>query len=171
MAKLTAVLGDITTMNVDAIVNAANSRMRGGGGVSGAIHKAAGPGMLQECIDKFPMGLETGLAGWTSGGDLPAKYVIHTPGPNYRAGQQDVALLIASYRNSLAVADELQVKSLAYPLLSAGIYGWPLEEAIHAPVKFLSNALANAQTSVEEITFVALDQAIVQQIAQAIENV
>lgn len=93
MPKITAELGDITKLQVDAIVNAANNAMRGGGGVDGAIHDAGGPDILRECIDRFPDGLATGDAGWTTAGELPARWVIHTVGPNYKAGQRDRALL------------------------------------------------------------------------------
>ncbi len=120
MTHLNVVLGDITTQHVDAIVNAANRQMRGGGGVDGAIHAAAGPVLLQECIRRFPDGLATGEAGWTPAGDLPADFVIHTPGPNYRAGERDVELLRGSYRNCLRVADELGVKTIAFPPAKCG---------------------------------------------------
>src|SRR5215203_6765640 len=86
---ITAVRGDITEQDVDAIVNAANNRMRGGGGVDGAIHRAAGPALLRDCIARFPNGLATGDAGWTTAGNLPARWVIHTVGPNYNAGERD----------------------------------------------------------------------------------
>lgn len=89
MPNITAIHGDITQQQVDAIVNAANNAMRGGGGVDGAIHRGGGPAILQDCIERFPDGLATGDAGWTTAGDLPARWVIHTVGPNYRAGQRD----------------------------------------------------------------------------------
>ena len=125
MPTLTAIQGDITSQSVDAIVNAANNAMRGGGGVDGAIHRAGGPEVLADCIKRFPRGLATADAGWTSAGDLPAQWVIHTVGPNYRAGQQDRELLVSCYRRALEVADELGVRSIAFPLISAGVYGWP----------------------------------------------
>ncbi|WP_165215811.1 O-acetyl-ADP-ribose deacetylase [Schaalia sp. ZJ1691] len=153
MTVLNATVGDITTQNVDAIVNAANTRMRGGGGVDGAIHRAAGPSLLEECIARFPNGLETGKAGWTHGFNLPARFVIHTPGPNYRAGQTDQRLLESSYRNCLAVADELGVDSIAFPLISAGVYGWPKEDA----VKIAVDTLSNTPTQVSQIRIVTLD--------------
>lgn len=151
MTEIKVVEGDITTQNVDAIVNAANTLMRGGGGVDGAIHRAAGAGLLRECIDKFPDGLETSHAGWTHGHNLPAGYVIHVPGPNYSRGQTDPELLKASYRNALAVADELNVRTLAFPLLSAGVYGWPLDDAIQIAVE----TLVTTPTNVEEIRVVS----------------
>ncbi|WOF23226.1 macro domain-containing protein [Microbacterium betulae] len=102
MRTLTAVLGDITLQRADAIVNAANNAMRGGGGVDGAIHRAGGPAVLDDCIERFPHGLATGDAGWTTAGALSATRVIHTVGPNHRAGQTDRALLESCYRRSLA---------------------------------------------------------------------
>src|SRR5699024_2608170 len=135
MVTLTAVHGDITTQQVDAIVNAANTAMRGGGGVDGAIHRAAGPAVLEDCIARFPHGLATGDAGWTTAGELPSRWVIHTVGPNHRAGQTDRSLLVSCYRRSLEVADELGADSLAFPLISAGVYGWPKEDAIAAAVE------------------------------------
>jgi O-acetyl-ADP-ribose deacetylase len=134
---LEVVEGDITEQDVDAIVNAANSAMRGGGGVDGAIHAAAGPGLLKECVKRFPHGLPTGQAGWTTGGKLRARWVIHVVGPNYRAGQRDRSLLTSCYSNALHVADELGVATIAFPLVSAGIYGWPREDAIRAAVETL----------------------------------
>ena len=131
---LTAVLGDITTQDTDAIVNAANTGMRGGGGVDGAIHRAGGRAILEDCVRRFPHGLATGQAGWTTGGNLPARYVIHVVGPNYRAGQTDRGLLVSCYANALAVADELGLASIAFPLVSAGVYGWPLADAVDAAV-------------------------------------
>ncbi|GAA4153991.1 hypothetical protein GCM10022286_01020 [Gryllotalpicola daejeonensis] len=98
MPELSAVLGDITEQRVDAIVNAANNRMRGGGGVDGAIHRAGGPAVLADCIARFPGGLATGDAGWTTAGELSARWVIHTVGPNWAAGQRDRALLESCYR-------------------------------------------------------------------------
>jgi O-acetyl-ADP-ribose deacetylase (regulator of RNase III) len=149
--ELTVVEGDITQQHVDAVVNAANRRMRGGGGVDGAIHAAAGPGLLTECIDRFPRGLATGRAGWTSGHQLPARWVIHVVGPNYTAGETDRGLLVSCYVNALAVADELGARSVAFPLVSAGIYGWPRDDAIAAAV----DTLRSTPTSVAEARMVA----------------
>lgn len=101
MSNITAVHGDITQQQVDAIVNAANNAMRGGGGVDGAIHRSGGPSVLRDCIERFPDGLATGDAGWPTAGELPARWVIHTVGPNYRAGQRDRALLTSCYRRAL----------------------------------------------------------------------
>ncbi|MGO1943933.1 MAG: O-acetyl-ADP-ribose deacetylase [Ancrocorticia sp.] len=160
MVAVTAVLGDITQQNVDAVVNAANTAMRGGGGVDGAIHRAGGPAILEECIARFPNGLPTGDAGWTTAGEMPAQWVIHTVGPNYRAGQKDRALLQSCFRRVLAVADDLQAKSVAFPLISAGVYGWPLDDAIDAAVSTISDT----PTNVAEARIVARDPAILARI-------
>lgn len=143
--RLEVVEGDITRQDVDAIVNAANRAMRGGGGVDGAIHAAAGPGLLRECVERFPDGLATGEAGWTTGHRLPARWVIHVVGPNYRAGERDRELLVSCYRKALRVADELGARSVAFPLVSAGVYGWPFEDAVRAAV----DTLTSTPTSVE----------------------
>jgi O-acetyl-ADP-ribose deacetylase (regulator of RNase III) len=157
---ITAVLGDITTQDVEAIVNAANKAMRGGGGVDGAIHRRGGPAILRDCIARFPNGLATGDAGWTTAGDLPARRVIHTVGPNYRAGQRDRSLLEACYRRALEVADELGARSVAFPLISTGVYGWPRADAIAAAIE----TIAAARTRVAEVRLVASDEAVYKQI-------
>lgn len=149
--RLTVVQGDITTQDVDAVVNAANRRMRGGGGVDGAIHRAGGPAVLEDCRRRFPDGLGTGQAGWTTAGNLPARWVIHVVGPNYNKGERDRSLLTSCYANALAVADELGARRLAFPLVSAGVYGWPREDALAAAVE----TLVGTPTRVEEVTLVA----------------
>ena len=154
--QLTVVRGDITEQDVDAVVNAANRRMRGGGGVDGAIHAAAGPGLLEECVQRFPDGLATGAAGWTTGHALPARWVIHVVGPNYTAGERDRSLLESCYREALAVADEIGAGSVAFPLVSAGIYGWPLEDAVRTAVR----TVRAAATEVGEARFVAFNETI-----------
>jgi len=162
---ITAVQGNITEQNVDAIVNAANSAMRGGGGVDGAIHRAGGPAVLSDCIQRFPDGLATGDAGWTTAGDLAATWLIHTVGPNYNAGQRDRSLLESCYRRSLEVADELDARSVAFPLISAGIYGWPQCDAIVAAIETI---IATA-TRVNDVRLVcfgpAVHQAVLEQLA------
>lgn len=160
MPRITAVRGDITPQDVDAIVNAANSGMRGGGGVDGAIHRAGGPAVLRDCIERFPHGLATGDAGWTTAGNLPARWVIHTVGPNYRAGQRDPELLRSCYRRSLEVADKLGAQSIAFPLISAGIYGWPLHDAI----VIAAETISSAATKVDDVRLVAIDADIVNRI-------
>jgi O-acetyl-ADP-ribose deacetylase (regulator of RNase III) len=130
-------VGDITSQNVDAIVNAANSTLLGGGGVDGAIHRRGGPSILEECrklrASRFPSGLPTGEAVITTAGNLLAKHVIHTVGPICRGGSgPDATRLAACYRNSLALAAEHQLRSIAFPAISTGAYGYPRELA--APV-------------------------------------
>ncbi|MBC9943982.1 O-acetyl-ADP-ribose deacetylase [Leucobacter sp. cx-328] len=156
MTTVTAVLGSITEQHVDAIVNAANYRMRGGGGVDGAIHRAGGRSILEECIARFPDGLATGDAGFTTAGDLPAKWVIHTPGPNYGRGQNDPELLASCYRRSMEVASELGAQSVAFPLLSSGIYRWPIEDAI----KIAVHTLSQVKSDVSEVRLVTIDAAV-----------
>jgi O-acetyl-ADP-ribose deacetylase (regulator of RNase III) len=151
MPEVTVVLGDITEQRVDAIVNAADNRMRGGGGVDGAIHRAGGPAILADCIARFPDGLATGDAGWTTAGLMPARWVIHTVGPNYRAGERDRSLLVSCYRRSLEVAAELGVSTVAFPLISAGSYGWPKDDAIRAAVE----TLLTSESAVQEARIVA----------------
>lgn len=152
--EVTVVRGDITRQHVDAVVNAANHAMRGGGGVDGAIHRAGGPAVLADCIARFPHGLATGDAGWTTAGSMPARWVIHVVGPNYRAGQRDRSLLLSCYSRALAVADSLGAATVAFPLVSAGIYGWPRDDAIAAPLE----VFASASTSVTEARLVAFDE-------------
>lgn len=164
MATITAVLGDITKERVDAIVNAANNAMRGGGGVDGAIHRAGGPAVLADCIARFPNGLETGGAGWTTAGDLPARWVIHTVGPNYNAGQRDGALLASCYRSALEVAVELGARSIAFPLISAGVYGWPQRNAIVTAI----DTVGRSQTTVEDVRLVAFDESVHRAITDAL---
>ncbi|RLK49721.1 O-acetyl-ADP-ribose deacetylase [Microbacterium telephonicum] len=166
MPKPTAVLGDITTQHVDAIVNAANRAMRGGGGVDGAIHRAGGPAILDDCIARYPHGLATGDAGWTTAGALPAQWVIHVVGPNHAAGERDRALLVSCYRRALTVADRLGVRSIAFPLVSAGIYGWPKADAVDIAV----TTIAGAATAVTEARVVAFDAATHELVADRIRR-
>ena len=153
--RMAVVVADITTLAVDAVVNAANNRMRGGGGVDGAIHAAGGPEVLADCVRRFPDGLATGDAGWTTAGLMPARWVIHVVGPNHRAGETDRSLLTSCYRRALEVADELGARSLAFPLVSAGIYGWPREDAVDAALE----TLRGTPTSVELARMVAFGHA------------
>lgn len=163
---LEVVEGDITRLQVDAVVNAANSAMRGGGGVDGAIHRAGGPAVLEDCIVRFPDGLPTGQAGWTTAGEMPARWVIHVVGPNHRAGQTDRSLLTGCYANALKVADELGARTVAFPLVSAGIYGWPKEDAIRAAVE----TLRRTPTQVETATLVAYDHKTFEQIQSVVQE-
>jgi len=164
--EITLVEGDITTQEVDAVVNAANSAMRGGGGVDGAIHRAGGPAVLEDCKQRFPDGLATGDAGWTTAGKMPARWVIHVVGPNYRAGQTDRSLLTSCYARALEVADELGVRTVAFPLVSAGIYGWPLGDAVDAAV----GTLSGAETRVEEARIVAFGREVADAIRQRLST-
>src|ERR671933_228296 len=137
--RVEAVAGDITRQHVDAVVNAANSALLGGGGVDGAIHAAAGPRLLEDCRrlrrTTHPQGLEVGAAAATPGYDLPARWVIHTVGPNRHRGQTDPDLLASCFRRSLDVAAQLPARSVAFPAVSAGVYGWPVEEVAAVAVE------------------------------------
>jgi O-acetyl-ADP-ribose deacetylase (regulator of RNase III) len=153
--QVTAVQGDITQQHVDVVVNAANAAMRGGGGVDGAIHRAGGPAILADCIARFPNGLPTGAAGWTTAGHLPARAVVHVVGPNYGAGQRDPALLASCYREALRLAAELDARTIAFPAVSAGIYRWPLPDAARIAVQTVRDE--GAATPLEEARFVLRD--------------
>jgi O-acetyl-ADP-ribose deacetylase (regulator of RNase III) len=136
--------GDITTQHVDVIVNAANSSLLGGGGVDGAIHRKGGPDILAETrmlrASKYGRGLPVGQAVATTAGRLPARWVVHTVGPVHSTGEDRSELLRACYENSLRVADELGATSVAFPLISAGIYGWPVEDAVRQALAVLRAA-------------------------------
>lgn len=142
MTTLSVVQGDITTLEVDAIVNAANNHLVGGGGVDGAIHRAGGPSILSECLDWVAQhgALPTGEAMVTSGGDLPSRYVIHTVGPVYGANHSEEArrLLSLCYVSSLELAESLACDSLAFPNISTGVYGYPKEEAARVAIDTVS---------------------------------
>jgi O-acetyl-ADP-ribose deacetylase (regulator of RNase III) len=152
--ELTAVHGDITVQDVDAIVNAANSSLLGGGGVDGAIHRAGGPEILAECralrSSDYAGGLPTGESVATTAGRMPARWVIHTVGPVYSADEDRSALLRCAYTTALAVADEIGARSVAFPLISAGVYRWPLEDAVQQAI----TAVRSADTAVDEIRLV-----------------
>ena len=165
--EVTIERGDITAQQVDAVVNAANTEMRGGGGVDGAIHRAGGPAVLADCIERFPNGLPTGQAGWTTAGDLPARWVIHVVGPNYSRGQTDRSLLTSCYSNALAVADALGAETVAFPLVSAGIYGWPLDDAAAAAVE----TLRSTPSKVSEARLVAFGDAAYDALREALRRV
>jgi O-acetyl-ADP-ribose deacetylase (regulator of RNase III) len=150
--------GDITEQAVDAIVNAANGSLMGGGGVDGAIHRAGGPAILEECkrvrASQYPDGLPTGQAVATAAGDLPARWVIHTVGPVYAKSEDRSGLLTSCHVESLRVADELGAHSVAFPAISTGVYGYPLDEA--APLALA--AVRDADTRVQEVRFVLFDE-------------
>ncbi|MBS2936477.1 O-acetyl-ADP-ribose deacetylase [Nocardioides sp. J2M5] len=164
-ARVTLVEGDITAQQVDAVVNAANRSMRGGLGVDGAIHTAGGPDVLADCVRRFPHGLETGQAGWTTAGLMPARWVIHVVGPDWTRGQRDRGLLTSCYSGALAVADELGARSVAFPLVSAGVYGWPRDDAIRAAV----DTLRTTATDVEEARIVAFGRRAHDEVAAVLE--
>lgn len=148
--RVVAVEGDITTLAVDAVVNAANSRVRGGGGVDGAIHAAGGPAILADCRRLFPSGLATGDAGATVAGDLPSRWVIHAVGPHRHAGQDDPALLESAYRRSFEVAVEIGARTVACSLIGAGVYGWTVAESVDAAL----SALATGRPDLDEVQLV-----------------
>jgi O-acetyl-ADP-ribose deacetylase len=154
MPRIVLLEGDITDQDVDAIVNAANASLMGGGGVDGAIHRKGGPTILEECrqlkATDWPNGLATGRAAATTGGRLPARWVIHTVGPVYSGSEDRSALLASCHAESLRIADELGARSVAFPAVSTGVYGYPIDEA--APVAI--GAVRGADTQVEEVRFV-----------------
>jgi O-acetyl-ADP-ribose deacetylase (regulator of RNase III) len=154
MPRIVLVEGDITTQDVDAIVNAANSTLLGGGGVDGAIHDRGGPAILEECkkirATEWPDGLPTGRAVATTGGDLPARWVIHTVGPVYASGEDPSALLASCHTESLRVADELGARTVAFPAISTGVYGYPLDEAARVAIE----SIRSADAEVQEVRFV-----------------
>ncbi|MFF7788631.1 O-acetyl-ADP-ribose deacetylase [Streptomyces sp. NPDC007991] len=158
MTAIELAQGDITRESVDAIVNAANSSLLGGGGVDGAIHRRGGPAILQECrrlrASRYGKGLPTGQAVATTAGDLDARWVIHTVGPVHSATEDRSALLASCYRESLRVADELGARTVAFPAVSTGVYGWPMDDGARIAVE----TVRAADTAVEEVRFVLFDE-------------
>lgn len=158
MTTLTLVHGDITAQHVDALVNAANSSLLGGGGVDGAIHRRGGPEILDACRDlrasQYGKGLPTGRAVATTAGRLDARWVIHTVGPVWSATEDRSGLLASCYRESLRVADELGARTVAFPAISTGVYRWPMDDAARIAVE----TVRAADTAVEEVRFVLFDE-------------
>lgn len=156
--SLVLVLGDITDQRADAIVNAANSSLLGGGGVDGAIHRKGGPEILAECralrAGHYGKGLRTGEAVATTAGRLDARWVIHTVGPVWSRGEDRSESLASCYRESLRVADELGARTVAFPAISTGIYGWPLDDGARIAVE----TVRRTRTAVEEVRFVLFDE-------------
>jgi O-acetyl-ADP-ribose deacetylase (regulator of RNase III) len=153
--RLQVVVGDITAEDVDAIANAANEALRGGGGVDGAIHAAAGPELMAELRSRYPDGTPTGSAVATGGHRLPARWVLHAVGPVWRGGgRQEEDLLRGAYRSCLSLADELGARSLSFPAISLGIYGYPIEEGARVALDTVAGHLAGADTSLELVRFV-----------------
>lgn len=160
MVKIEVILGDITTFDVDAIVNAANTSLLGGGGVDGAIHRAAGPELLAEC--KTLNGCQTGAAKITQGYRLPARYVIHAVGPRWRDGNHcEAELLTSCYKNCMALASTHHIKTLAFPAISCGIYGYPINEAAKIAVQTVKE-YAQKNLDFEHIYFVCYNDEILQ---------
>ena len=156
--KITFVQGDITEQDVDAIVNAANHSLLGGGGVDGAIHRRGGPEILAECqklrLDKYPDGLPTGQAVATTAGRLKARWVIHTVGPTYAKSKDKSQLLADCFRNSLRIADELGAATVAFPAISTGVYRWPVDDAARIALE----TVRASESRADEVRFVLFDQ-------------
>lgn len=152
MSEIKIIQGDITTLGVDVIVNAANSSLLGGGGVDGAIHRAAGPGLLKEC--RALHGCATGDAKITGGYNLPAQFVIHTVGPVWQGGKDKEAILLANcYRNSLQLAVDHHLQSIAFPAISTGVYGYPFNQASEIAIQTITDFLKKPGT-IQEVIFV-----------------
>jgi O-acetyl-ADP-ribose deacetylase (regulator of RNase III) len=170
---LTLLVGDITKIPVDAIVNAANSALIGGGGVDGAIHRAGGPQIMQE-LDAIRAEIgrcETGSAVVTSAGNLPAKYVFHAVGPVYNDGQHGEPELLAScYRKAFQLANERKIASISFPAISTGVYGYPIPEAARVALREILKNL-RSETSVIEVTVVLFDQSTYKAFADASRGV
>ena len=170
MPRIVLLEGDLTEQDTDAIVNAANATLMGGGGVDGAIHRTGGPTILQECkqlrATDWPDGLPTGKAAVTTGGRLPARWVIHTVGPVYARSEDRSALLASCHTESLRVADELGATTVAFAAISTGVYGYPLDEAARVAIA----AVRDARTAVDEVRFVLFGRDAYEAFARALED-
>ena len=170
--SLTLIQGDITEQETDAIANAANNSLLGGGGVDGAIHRAGGPQILEECIKirEKQSGCDTGEAVITTGGNLAAKYVIHTVGPIWRGGDENEPNLLANcYNNSLRLAVENGIKTISFPSISTGVYGYPVEKAASVALRAVTEFLQN-DNSLHEVIFVLYDKWTYQAYEEALKS-
>ncbi|TDC38920.1 O-acetyl-ADP-ribose deacetylase [Micromonospora sp. KC213] len=169
--QITLIEGDITAQRVDAVVNAANTSLLGGGGVDGAIHRRGGPAILAECralrASRYGRGLPVGQAVATTAGDLPARWVVHTVGPVFSADEDRSGLLRDCYANSLAVADGLGAATVAFPLVSAGVYGWPVDDAVRQALAVLRAATPAHVTEARLVLFGPDTYAIARRVAEA----
>jgi O-acetyl-ADP-ribose deacetylase len=171
--RLSVIRGDITAQKTEAIVNAANSSLMGGGGVDGAIHRAGGPKILEETknIVARQGRLPPGRAVITTGGNLPAKYVIHTVGPVWRGGtNNEEQILTGAYRESLKLAQEKHIKSISFPSISTGAYGYPVEQAAKVAVRTIT-AFLEENTSIEEVVLVLFDNRTYEVYEQTIKEI
>jgi len=169
-ATLELVQGDITIQEMDAIVNAANSRLAGGGGVDGAIHARGGPAIMAETREKYPQGCPTGSAVISGAGQLKAQYVIHAVGPVWRGGQhQEAELLASAYRRSLELAVQHHCRSVAFPALSTGAYGYPMDQASRVALQTVRDFLAEHGRP-ELVRFVLFDHRAYRHFAEALEE-
>ncbi|MFI2105451.1 O-acetyl-ADP-ribose deacetylase [Isoptericola sp. NPDC019693] len=173
--QLTLERGDITTVATDAIVNAANSSLLGGGGVDGAIHAAAGPRLLEACRElrrsTLPDGLPVGEAVATPGFDLPAAWVIHTVGPNRHAGETDPGLLSSCFTRSLDVAADLRARTVAFPAVSAGVYGWAPDDVARIALEAVRSWDEANPAAVDEVRFVLFNDSLLTSFQQALAAV
>ena len=168
--RIELVQGDITQQQIDAIVNAANSRLGGGGGVDGAIHRAGGPSLMRETRDLYPDGCPTGSAVATTAGNLQAQFVFHAVGPVWRGGQHgEPELLASAFRRCLTLADENNCRSIAFPAISTGVYGYPVDLAAEASIGVVRDFLIDKETP-KTVKFVLFDQGSYGAFARVLES-